>query len=72
MRYLATHRALLATYLRTVSFHSAKPDIYASSMSALCSSYPEILENTAFAVGISTDFEAMKKDCHWHNQTTFQ
>lgn len=72
MQYLATHRTLLITYLRTVSFQEASIDIYDSPMSAICSAFQEIMESTSLAVGASTDFEVIKKECMFHRQGVFQ
>ena len=72
MRYLATHRAFIIAYLRTITFSTADADIYASSMSALCSAFPELFDFTLYAVGIAADFEAIRKENQeWHNQAVF-
>jgi hypothetical protein len=76
MRYLATHRALLPAYLRALAFPAppdSSPDIYADPLAALSSAYPEILEFTTHAVGISSEFDAVRKEYpKWHNQAVFQ
>jgi hypothetical protein len=44
MRFFETHRALIVKYIKTVDFEQADSnDIYASSMSALCSAFPELI-----------------------------
>lgn len=73
MRFLAAHRTLFTHYLRALDFRQAESDIYASSASALCSAFPEMLEWTTYAVGIAIEFDAIKKDCaRWHDQAVFQ
>ncbi len=73
MRFLATHRTLFANYLRVLDFKNAEYDIYESSISAVCSAFPEMLEWTAYAVGTAIEFDVIKKDCaRWHDPAVFQ
>lgn len=72
MRYFATHRSFMIAYLRTITFSLADADIYSTSMSALCSAFPELFDFTLYAVGVASDFDAIRKENQrWHNQTVF-
>lgn len=72
MRYFATHRSFVIAYLRTITFSLADADIYSTSMSALCSAFPELFDFTLYAVGVVSDFEAIRKENQrWHNQAVF-
>lgn len=55
--YLNLQREFFIKFILTVDFSSYDPsNIYNSSMSALCSSYPELIELTEIATGVASEF----------------
>lgn len=55
--YLSLHRESFIKFMITVDFCSYDAsNIYSSSMNALCSSYPELIELTEIATGVASEF----------------
>lgn len=73
MGYLQAHRRLFVKFLLEVDFEQASgKNLYDSQMSALCSAYPELVEATNSATGISSDFDNIKKEyANWHDHVKF-
>ena len=74
MEYFKLSRALFIRYLQTVDFSEFNPlDIYANSMSALCSSYSEIVELAEMMTGVLTEFTEFRQfNVTYFNRDVFE